>query len=189
MRTLLQRMGSPRPLVNLIRELLSRTGQHSSTLMLAQVGHHDTDHYWQLVEAQLDYTARFSASLDTAPGGPFDLILCPASALPALPLGAGSGPVGTLGAYTLLYNLIGYPAGVVPTTRVRLGEESERLISRDQVEQAAREGERGSVGLPIDVQVVARPWREHVALAAMGVIEAGARQQPDYPHHAPPAHR
>jgi fatty acid amide hydrolase len=31
------------------------------------------------------------------------------------------------------------------------------------------------------VQVIARPWREHVALAAMMAIEAAARKQPDYP--------
>ena len=36
-------------------------------------------------------------------------------------------------------------------------------------------------GLPLGVQVVAPPWREHVALAAMLAIEEAARIQPDYP--------
>jgi fatty acid amide hydrolase len=35
---------------------------------------------------------------------------------------------------------------------------------------------RGSAGLPLGVQVVARHWREDVALAVMGAIEA---QRPD----------
>jgi fatty acid amide hydrolase len=69
----------------------------------------------------------------------------------------------------------------VPVTRVRSGEESERKATRDAVERTARESERGSAGLPIAVQVIARPWRDHVALAAMMTIEAAARKQPDYP--------
>lgn len=32
-------------------------------------------------------------------------------------------------------------------------------------------GQVGSAGLPVGVQVAARPWREHVALAAMQAIE------------------
>jgi len=66
-------------------------------------------------------------------------------------------------------------------TRVRAGEESDRTASRDIVDQVARETERGSAGLPIAVQVIARPWRDHVALAAMMTIEAAARKEPDYP--------
>jgi fatty acid amide hydrolase len=171
MRTLLQRMSAPRPVVSAIRALLHATGQRSSTLLLRNVGYHDTDHYWQLVEAQRDYQVRFQAALDTTAGGPFDLIICPAAALPALPHGTGAGPVATMGAYTLLYNLLGYPAGVVPVTHVRPAEETERTNLRDDVERAARLIELGSAGLPIGVQVVARPWQEHIALAAMQAIE------------------
>ena len=85
------------------------------------------------------------------------------------------------GAYTALYNVLGYPAGVVPVTRVRAGEEIGRKPSRDLVQQAAYNVEQGSAGLPIGVQVVARPWREHVALAAMRAIEDAARAQADFP--------
>jgi Asp-tRNA(Asn)/Glu-tRNA(Gln) amidotransferase A subunit family amidase len=41
--------------------------------------------------------------------------------------------------------------------------------------------ETESAGLPVGVQVVARPWREHVALAVMGAVEEWARQRPDFP--------
>jgi fatty acid amide hydrolase len=74
---------------------------------------------------------------------------------------------------------------IVPVTRVRAGEESDRGASRDIVDQVARETERGSAGLPIAVQVMARPWRDHVALAAMATIEAAARTQPGYPTEPP----
>jgi fatty acid amide hydrolase len=80
-----------------------------------------------------------------------------------------------------LYNLLGYPAGVVPVTRVRADEETERETSRDVIPRAARTVESGSAGLPVGVQVVARPWREHVALAAMQEIENAAHNSGDFP--------
>jgi fatty acid amide hydrolase len=89
------------------------------------------------------------------------------------------------GAYGPLANVSGFPAGIVPVTRVRAGEESDRPASRDLMDRVARESERGSAGLPIAVQVIARPWRDHVALAAMAKIEAEARKQPDYPARPP----
>jgi fatty acid amide hydrolase len=39
----------------------------------------------------------------------------------------------------------------------------------------------GSTGLPVGVQVVARHWREDVALAVMAALEEHLRRQADYP--------
>ena len=89
------------------------------------------------------------------------------------------------GAYAPLANVSGFPAGVVPVTRVRANEESDRPSSVDWLDGVARETERGSAGLPIAVQVIARPWRDHVALAAMARIEADARNHLDYPTRPP----
>jgi fatty acid amide hydrolase len=54
---------------------------------------------------------------------------------------------------------------------VRADEESDRPPSKDPCDVTARETERGSVGLPIGVQLAAAPGRDHVALAAMKAIE------------------
>jgi Asp-tRNA(Asn)/Glu-tRNA(Gln) amidotransferase A subunit family amidase len=102
--------------------------------------------------------------------------------LPAFTHGAGRN-LTTAGAYSILYILLGYPAGVVPVTRVRPGEDAGGAPSRDVVEKTARKVEMGSAGLPIGVQVVARPWREHVALAAMQSIEQAASAHDNYPGH------
>jgi fatty acid amide hydrolase len=169
-----------RPTVAALGGLLRMLGQHGMADGIKAFGHGDTWHYWQLVEAQLNYQQRFKAALDEADGGPFDLIVCPASSLPAWKHGSAR-ELNLGGAYTILYNLLGYPAGVVPVTRVRAGEESEREISRDVIQRAARAVEMGSAGLPVAVQVVARPWREHVALAAMQEIENAARKRGDFP--------
>ena len=80
---------------------------------------------------------------------------------------------------------MGYPTGIIPLTRVRKGEDLGRTKSRDLVEEIARKVEMGSEGLPVGVQVAARPWREHIALAVMGAIENVAGQREDYPGIAP----
>jgi fatty acid amide hydrolase len=108
------------------------------------------------------------------------VILAPVCALPAYTHGS-SRELLTAGAYACLYNALGYPAGVVPVTRVREDEQVGRGGSGDMVEKVALQVEQGSAGLPIGVQVVARPWREHVALAAMYAIEQAAKPRADAP--------
>jgi amidase len=82
-----------------------------------------------------------------------DVLLCPVSDRPAL-------PHGTVGderfSYCLPYSLSGYPCAVV-----RAGTSPE--------------------GLPLGVQVVARPWREDVALAVAQLLEnaLGGWRRPD----------
>jgi fatty acid amide hydrolase len=49
------------------------------------------------------------------------------------------------------------------------------------VEKTALKVEQNSAGLPVGVQVVARPWREHVSLAVMSALEASAREREDFP--------
>ena len=175
--------GSPLK-VALLRRLLGRLGQRRLAAVLRNYGHSDTAHYWDLVEAQLAYRQRFRAALDGDRGGPFDAILCPACALPAFVHGA-TRDLAIAGGYTALYNVLGYPAGVVPFTRVRPGEELGRRPSKDKAEQAAYQTEQGSAGLPVGVQVVARPWQDHVALAAMAAIEAEAPSRHEHPGRPP----
>ena len=88
-----------------------------------------TDGYWQLIAARTQYRARFLAALDA---GGFDVILCPPSAHTAVPHGA-SYYLTAVASYTMLYNLLGMPAGIVAATRVRDGEEGDQPPSRDLV--------------------------------------------------------
>lgn len=75
-----------------------------------------------------------------------DVIICPVNALPAMPHGAISEQLPSV-SYTCTYNLTGWPGAVV-----RVGTTAE--------------------GLPIGVQVVARPWREDVALKVARFLES-----------------
>jgi fatty acid amide hydrolase len=170
----------PTGLRGIVGFALAAAGQRHSAALLRRFASGSADEYWRTVEALMNWRRDFVRSLDAGEGGPIDLILCPAYALPAQRHHA-SLMMPLPGAYSLLVPVIGFPAGVVPVTRVRAGEESDRPATRDAVERTARESERGSAGLPIAVQVIARPWRDHVALAAMMTIEAAARKEPDYP--------
>ncbi len=66
--------------------------------------------------------------------------------------------------------LVQFPAGVVPVTRVR-PEEARRERPRDRLEKRAAEIDAKSVGLPVGVQVVGFPFSEHLVMAAMIAIE------------------
>ena len=75
----------------------------------------------------------------------YDVIVCPVCSFPGMVHGSTYKRFPAF-SYTMAYNLTGWPAAVV-----RAGTSSE--------------------GLPIGVQVVARPWREDVALAVAARIE------------------
>ena len=77
----------------------------------------------------------------------YDAIICPTAAFPALPHGEKYTDENRNSYYTAPYNLTGWPGTVV-----RCGTSPE--------------------GLPIGVQVIARPWREDVSLALAAVLES-----------------
>lgn len=76
----------------------------------------------------------------------YDVLICPTNAYPALPHGTSKDNMPAF-SYTMTYNLTGWPVAVV-----RAGTSPE--------------------GLPIGIQVVARPWREDVALTVAKYIES-----------------
>ncbi len=145
--------------------------------------------YWSLAADRNRWRDAFVAMLDSDMGGAsaaggYDAILCPPHALPALFHG-GSKLLFDTTSYGIRFNDLGMPAGVVAATRVREGEESDRRFSLDIVERAARKTEKGTVGLPVGVQVAARLWRDDIVLAVMAALEGHFRQLPDYPENPP----
>lgn len=108
-----------------------------------------------------------------------DVMVCPAFATPAIRhLQGGEFTVG--GCYSMRYNFLNFPAGVVGVTRVR-EDETIRLEPQDRLDRIAQEVEKDSLGLPVGVQVVARPYREDLVLAVMMAVEAESRNGADFP--------
>ena len=169
LKTVLGMGGLPRPILRVLPALLSAVGQPSLAALPRFFGHTRTVDYWLTVERLMAYRRRFAEAMDGAEGGPLDLVLGPTCALPAFPHGATKDlMVG--GGHAFLYSALGYPTGVAPVTRVRDDEQNARPASRDVVAKAARVCDENSVGLPVGVQIAARPWRERLALAAMQVV-------------------
>lgn len=108
-----------------------------------------TERYWgmskgsgaELVQLLADWDQFRSAMLGFMEG--YDIILCPVDTAPAPCVGEARP---TLFNHTLPYSLAGWPSVVI-----RAGT--------------------SDTGLPVGVQIVARPWHEHVALAAAAAVE------------------
>jgi fatty acid amide hydrolase len=113
-----------------------------------------------------------------------DALVCPPHATPALPHGA-SRDFSLGGTLSMRFNLLNFPAGVVPVTRVHPDEQL-RANPKGRLERAAAVVDDGSAGLPVGVQVVARPWREDVCLRVMAAVEEGVQGDDGFPTLPPP---
>lgn len=133
--------------------------------------------YWSIVEARNAYRSAFLRSLDE---DRLDAVICPPVATPAF-LHGSSEHLFPAVSYAFVYNVLGAPAGVVSISRVRSGEETDRVVTRDLADITSSEVETGSAGLPLGVQVVARYWRDDLVLAVMAALEGEFRSSPDYP--------
>jgi fatty acid amide hydrolase len=170
-------MGTPRLMLAMVARLMAARGQHHTARVIGNMGALKTADYWKLVEARTDYRAGFQRALDAVG---LDAVICPPHAVPAVTHGASEHLFPAV-SYAFTYNVLGAPAGVVSTTRVRPGEESDRKVGKDIADITAQQVERGSAGLPVGVQVVTRPWHDHVALAVMAALEAHFRKTGEYP--------
>ena len=179
-RRMLSAASAPRPLIFALRSLLLLSGRRRLESVIRTYGKRETSRHWDAVAELSRYRAEMLAALDRDGPGPIDALLSPASALPAVRHGA-TVELGVTGAYGCIYNVLGYPAGVVPFTRVRESEQTSSARGRDPMERTALDSERGSAGLPIGVQVAARPFRDHVSIALMSAIESATFERADRP--------
>ena len=112
-----------------------------------------------------------------------DVLLFPVHGLPAITHGGAPFSLSPA-SYSFLANALGAPAGSLPVTRVRAGEECDRPDSVDRIDRGAKQIEQHSAGLPIGVQVMAGPWGDEMVLAVMDALETHFAEQPDYPRLA-----
>lgn len=108
-----------------------------------------------------------------------DVILCPALG-PAFNEGY-PGKLFAATSYTNLYNVLNFPAGVVPVTTVTRADEEElkhyKGHYRDPWDQRLKEAVEGAIGLPVAVQCVALSWQEEMCLRLMKEVETVAHRR------------
>ncbi|KAM7388342.1 hypothetical protein PAMP_024521 [Pampus punctatissimus] len=86
----------------------------------------------------------------------------------------------TVVAYTMLYNLLTFPAGVVPVSTVTAEDEEElrhfKGIYQDPWDRLFKQAVSGGEGLPVAVQCVALPWQDELCLNFMKEVEQLVKQ-------------
>lgn len=129
---------------------------------------------WTWVARREAYRAKFLAWWQEQR---LDLLLTPPNATPAVPHGAMRDAVSSCG-YTFLFNLVDYPAGIVPVTKV---DKSLDGLPRGFRLKGLNGIARGAYmhydavrmhGLPVAVQVVGPRLMEERVLAGMEVLES-----------------
>ncbi|CAO2588576.1 Fatty-acid amide hydrolase 1 [Lemmus lemmus] len=102
-----------------------------------------------------------------------DVLLTPMLG-PALDLNAPGRATGAV-SYTMLYNCLDFPAGVVPVTTVTAEDDAQMEHYRgcfgDIWDTILKKAMKKSVGLPVAVQCVALPWQEEMCLRFMREVE------------------
>jgi fatty acid amide hydrolase len=155
---------------------LALVGERRLAALLAVIGEKRVHELYAIVADICARRIAFTAAMDEAK---LDAILCPAHATPALPHG-GTRDFALGGSPSMLFNVLHFPAGVVPVTRVRR-DELLREAPRDRLEKIAADVDRKSLGLPVGVQIAARPWREDLVLALMMAVEEGVSGDEGFP--------
>ncbi|KAM8789460.1 fatty-acid amide hydrolase 1-like [Rhynchonycteris naso] len=102
-----------------------------------------------------------------------DVLLTPMLG-PAMDLNAPGKAPGAI-SYTVLYNCLDFPAGVVPVTTVTVEDEAQMEHYRgyfgDVWDKELQKAMMKSVGLPVAVQCVALPWQEELCLRFMREVQ------------------
>ncbi|XP_061593608.1 vitamin D3 hydroxylase-associated protein-like [Cololabis saira] len=77
--------------------------------------------------------------------------------------------------FTMLYNVLNFPAGVVPVSTVTVEDEEElkhfKGNYQDTWDKLFKEAVTGAEGLPVGVQCVALPWQDELCLRFMKEVE------------------
>uniref|UniRef100_A0AAX7VD31 Fatty-acid amide hydrolase 1 n=1 Tax=Astatotilapia calliptera TaxID=8154 RepID=A0AAX7VD31_ASTCA len=102
-----------------------------------------------------------------------DVLLCPVIG-PAYNF-LYCGKLSTAVSYTILYNLLTFPAGVVTVSTVTTKDEEElkhyKGCYQDMWDKLFKEAVSGGEGLPVAVQCVALPWQDELCLRFMKEVE------------------
>lgn len=166
----------PKPVRKLAAAFEASRGELRIERLLETIHAKSVAEYWALAAERAKYRQEVLQAWDRMQ---LDAVICPPHATVALRHGQ-SRDFSLGGCYAMRYNTLAFPAGVVPVTRVR-ADETERPTGSDRLDRTAAEIEADSAGLPVAVQVAARPYREDLCLAVMAAIEAIARHTAAFP--------
>lgn len=167
----------PRPLRYLLGLLLHFVDPPLGKMMRASATAPRTiSQWWDLQDQIQKYKKEFTALWHRKR---LDAVICPGMPFPAVTSGTEDYALGGA-VYTTLYNLLNYPAGYMPVTKVTQ-DDLEKLNDpflyplKGSLEKHIKKDSVGSVGLPMGVQCVSLPYQEEVVLRVMNEIDGVIR--------------
>jgi fatty acid amide hydrolase len=169
-------MKVPGPARKALAAVADRLGESRVARLLDVLGEKTVDELWALTHKRTELRLR---EFDAWRRAGLDAFLCPPHVVPALGHRESGDFALSLGAQ-FRWTLLDFPAGIVPVTRAR-ADEVGHYPGGDRVEKKVASVDRASVGLPVGVQVVGRPYRERTLLAVMRALQAGVIGADDYP--------
>jgi len=154
-----------RPAIAAVLELL---GEKRQAHLARTGGTKTTFEYQQLIKEADEYCGEFIQSMDDKG---IDVLLCPAGNFAGLKHGE-SGELSVAISMTFLFNLLHFPAGVVPVTLHRKDEEKlDGSKFNDKWKSLFEKSLEGTAGLPACVQLAAKPFRDELVLELMLELE------------------
>ncbi len=104
-----------------------------------------------------------------------DCLIMPGVAVPAWPHGAFKNLFPAC-CYAFAINLLRWPCGTIPVTKVRADEQRYESDIRDCMTKLARKSMVNSAGLPIGIQIMTPPFEDERCMRCMREIEALLKQ-------------
>jgi fatty acid amide hydrolase len=151
---------------NAVISLAKMFGQKNMPRLLSYFGGKGEEFLQTWATQRENYQRELESAMDKAG---IEAILSPIAALPAF-LQNSVDKVGLGGNYSILYNVSGFPAGVARVGEVQTNEAVARKPGFDIVERKIAQTEKLSAGLPLSVQIAAKPWREDIIFSLIEIL-------------------
>jgi len=99
-------------------------------------------------------------------------LLCPVYPI-AAPKISNIKSIGFMGDYIGIWNMFGFPAGIVPITKVKKGETTSYVDTHDDIiTRDIKQDMIDSEGMPLGVQIIGYPFEDESVLAVMQSLDA-----------------
>lgn len=158
----------PNFLRKVVSFLLNCLGQRRTGKIVLAMSERTAWEYFQCSERHKSFQGKFSLWWKE---NQIDAIISPGFGTPALKHGMAQ-ELFIYCCYMFVWNVLDYPVGAVPITKVKKEEETyEDLTHRDRITDVMKECCKGAEGLPVGVLVATKTYQDELCLYVMKEIE------------------
>lgn len=173
--TLLKIVKAPHIIRKAISLMAGFLGQKTLKRIISYFGGRGEDFRKEINNKKAAFIEKYETAMNNSPIGKLDVIISPVCALPAY-LHNTADKVGLGGAYALHHNITGFPAGVANVSKVRREEAVGRIVNSDLSIKTASRIEASAEGLPLGIQIAARPWDDHLVISVINFLHGNYKR-------------